>query len=56
MEGNGNMLEQVVSGREMEYLGASWCEWKENGIFASGMERVEGKWNIWERDGLSGRK
>jgi hypothetical protein len=41
---------------EMEYVGARWCEWKGNEMFGREMVSVEGKWNIWEQDGLSGRE
>ncbi len=54
MEGKWNIWKQDdVSEREMEYLGARWCEWKGNGICGSEMVCVEGKWNNWERDGVS---
>ncbi len=42
MEEKWNIKEQDgVNGREMEYVGARWCEWKVNGIFGS--EMVSGR-------------
>jgi hypothetical protein len=49
-----------VSGREMEYLGAKWCEWKGNEIFVSRMEGVaemeyvEARWCKWKGNGIFG--
>jgi hypothetical protein len=46
-----------VSGREMEYVEAKWCEWKGNGIYGSEMVLVgEEKWNMRKRYGVSGRE
>ncbi len=47
-----------VSGKEMEYLVARWCEWKGNEISGSRTEGVEemeyvgARWCVWKGNGI----
>ncbi len=51
-----------MNGKEMEYVGARWCEWKVNGIFGSEMvsgremEYLGARWREWRGNGICGSK